>query len=1047
MMLLAFIGTALIGLLPVEFRSSSRNQLDVQGHYAASAGIRYANTWFTSVITPWDPTLPEYYKEADAPDVSKGITVTWGNAPYGPSYDIMGVPSNHLDWERLKLKDLQFPKSGTYIAPEHISGWSSPPKGNVLCGYSGASAPDEDVTDVIATKRPLKMGDDWTVWVAFVPNNNQDTPGSQLGGLNSNFISKPRSYQMISVAFYQGQPYLRAKAVIKEASTAKFARLIGDLAPPDNSAAGIGISGSEWMMGAKNANETLYNGPVHSNKYLPMSIGANVWGTTGTNKTFTGVLSYVSAAPTVGGWNKDDVLWAGGNYNAYDADRRPFQSETDGSAVPTGNADNPDRYSALIKNGKSNLQKVKTVPFPQSSAKLYDLAFGTASNQVSSVYTNTAKIPDGTFGKILNGNTPIMVDGVDANGNIIQVPKKPNGLFINYDGNGALGGVYINGDVKAAILEAVDSGGNPITSTSDLASTQFSTTSTMNQAIRIQDEQLSTREVVATVLTTSSSKTVATTKTTTYVTGVQPVTSSNAVATSTVRTTSSVPSTITSTVQVPTTTYSSCTNRSTATQTNVPVGTTTNRTTSSSYVSDANGSGSAGWQLATATTKTTQLGNKTQVTTSTSRCGTTTQNVGSQQTSAGPNVQVVATTYPISYGAPVTSTTFSTNANVATSKATTWTTVTQSSPVTQYETWHAMDQAIITNGAASQSVVIPATLDMTGAAYRTPAGASGSFTFDNSKTGNLLDLATGTRKPMTVLDQNGVPIANSGQTVGPNEMAVLKQSRTDPSQVYLFIVPKKIATSGPDNGKPINGGTGNTGVFYADGNINGLGGVNVGKKTIAAQNNALGSKEISIADNVLTLGTAAKAQPNIHTNGLGLIAENVNIVARNDKFDANQTSDPLLIYAIIMAGKNTSDGGMRVKRADSPAENFLNNSNLPNDLKALGYNGNDHVMSAAEWLLYQANLNNGVNDYNTNFDMNYLTGKYKTGAGIGSNTPLFKMYGGLLEKVPRIIYITGLNTAGWQSSFSYDQLLANDPPPGWPTQGKPEVISYQEERL
>ena len=198
---------------------------------------------------------------------------------------------------------------------------------------------------------------------------------------------------------------------------------------------------------------------------------------------------------------------------------------------------------------------------------------------------------------------------------------------------------------------------------------------------------------------------------------------------------------------------------------------------------------------------------------------------------------------------------------------------------------------------------------------------------------------------------------------------------------------------------------------------------------------------------VLTLGTAAKAQPNIHTNGLGLIAENVNIVAQNDLFNANQTSDPLLIYAIIMAGKNTSDGGMRVKRPDRPAENYLTNSTLPNDLKALGYNGNDGVMSAADFATYQAKLALGINDYNTPFDMNYLTGKYKTGTGINSNTPLFKMYGGLLEKVPRIIYITGLNTAGWQSSFSYDQLLANDPPPGWPTQGKPEVISYQEERL
>lgn len=1042
MMMLAFIGTALIGLLPVEFRSSSRNQLDVQGHYAASAGIRYANTWFTAVITPHDPTLPEYYKEADGPPKSP---VTWGNTPYGPSYDIMGVPANHLDWERLKLKDLQFPKSGTYIPPEHIGGWSTPPKGNVLCGYSGATAPDEDTTDVVATKRPIKLGDDWTVWVAFVPNNNQDTPGSVLGGLNSNFISKPRSYQMISVAFYQGQPYYRAKAVIKEASTAKFARLIGDLAPPDNSASGIGISGSEWMMGANRADQTLYNGPVHSNKYLPMSIGSTVWSTTGTNKTFTGVLSYVSGAPTTGGWNKDDVLWAGGNYNAFDADRRPFASDTDASAVPTGNANNPDRYSALIKNGKSNLQKVKAVPFPQSSAKLYDLAFGTSGNQVTGVYTDTTKIPEGSFGTIRDsGGNPVMVSGVDSNGNIISVPKKPDGLFINYDGNGALGGVYINGDVKGAILEAVDNQGRPITSSAALASTQFSVTSTMNQAIRIQDEKLSTREVVVTVLSTNVSSTFVPNATvTTYTTGMATNVSSLAVGTVTNRSTAQVPSTVTATVNTPSTTYTSCTSYTTATQTGVPVATNLSYVTSSSYVSNANGSGSAGWQLATVTNRTTQMGSSTQVTpSSTARCGTSTQNIVSNPTSTGPLINVTTVTPVISYGPPTTQVTYSTTPNRSTSGTTQFATATSAAASTRYETWHAIDQAIVTNGGSTQSVQIPATIDMNSPLYRTPAGASGSFNLDVSKAGNLLDLATGARNPMTVIDsQTGNPIG-SARTVGPNEMAVLKQSRTDPSKMYLFVVPKKMATSGPDAGKPINGGTGNSGVFYADGNINGLGGVNVGKKTIAVQNNALGSKEISIADNILTLGTAPKSQPTIHTNGLGLIAENVNIVARNDRFNDSQTGDPLLVYAIVMAGKNSSNGGMRVKRANAPTENNFTSttSNPP-------ITSGDRFMRLSDWTAYQTALANGVNDFNTSFDMNYLTGTYKTGAGIGSNTPMFKMYGGLLEKVPRIIYITGNNTAGWQSSFSYDQLLANDPPPGWPTQGKPEVISYQEERL
>jgi hypothetical protein len=1050
LILLGFIGTSLIGLLPMEFRSSTRNHLDVQAHYAVVSGIRFANNWFSAVITPGkaapgnNPDAPaDYYNIADDKTSHGG----WGTTDYNFSGDIMAVKANDPWWERKRLKDLKFPADGySFIS----NGRPFSNTGNALCGYS-ATSPDPDNTDVVATKKPIVMGD-WQVWVAFVPHNDQDTPGSKAGGRNFNVIANSRAYQMVSVAFYQGQPYMRAKAMIREASTAKFARLMGTMGEPDDSAEALGISGAQFELGANKKETTLYEGPVHSNDYLRMSVAPEVWQTT-QNTAFKGIVSYAKPAD-VGdpAWNRDDILWSSGNYGAFEADRRPFTGANDNTPVAHATDPTKNRYDALIKNGKSNLQQTKPVAFPQDSKKLFDAAFGRALtpglNQVSSTYTSS-NIPDGTFGNWRNQVEPeVTADGTVDN----NAPKKPDGLFINHDANGALGGIYVNGDVKSMFLEAVDQHGTPETNATALASgTQNSSVANLNSGIRVQEQKLSTRAVTITRLTTTTGSQVVpvstgtnwTTRTATTITTATQGTTNSQVVTTTF-------TTCTSTQATTATTYTSCTSTNNV---NVTLFTTQRGprvTTSYSTVrcgtqvtsrwqSDASGSGAGSWirttnytsctNAATSTQANQPISTSSQITQtrvlSTNRCGTnrtptSTVNVGRCGTNRATAVTQVPNRVYSTQLAPVVTHT------LTTASATRYTTATNSQPVEMMETWHAVDRAIIPKNDGGGMNIPINKLDMVGSQFTRPAGsANNSFLFDDSHA----DFA----KVHVVNSDGSVTTKTSGNIqVGEDQILVLKQSRTDPSEVYAFMVPKRKGADGSIKGDGTNGSV------YVSGNINGVGGVNLGKRTIAVQNNQLGSKEISIADNVLQFGTAPGEKPDTHVNGLGMIANNINIVAQNDKFGTGAT-DRLLIYGILLAGKSDTNGGLRLKRAIDARDE--NGNFLKNFFSETTGGISRRLLLPSEVQAYNSRLNT-VNDGHINYDMRYLLGDYKNWQ---SSTPFFRLFGGLLERNPKIIYYH--TPAGWQSSFAYDQELANNPPPFWPTQGKPEIVSYQEEKL
>lgn len=319
---------------------------------------------------------------------------------------------------------------------------------------------------------------------------------------------------------------------------------------------------------------------------------------------------------------------------------------------------------------------------------------------------------------------------------------------------------------------------------------------------------------------------------------------------------------------------------------------------------------------------------------------------------------------------------------------------------------------------------------------RSPGGVSSNFQMDMSNASS-----------MRVIDGKTGAALTAATNIGTNQIAILKQSRTNPNEVYLFVVSKNTDPKYKD---------GTNGAVFVDGNVNGLGGVNINKRTLATRNDSTKQSDISIADNIVQIGVTPGNKPPNHLNGLGMIANNVNIVAQNGDF-GDLTTNPLQIYSIILAGKASTDGGMRVKRNYDPVPTYYVGSSTSPDpaFMAKADKDGNGTISAAEWralkilapgasATYNSSSLNLVNDFNTNFDMNYLLGNYRTWQ---SSTPFFHMYGGLLERQPRIIYNGGTTSAGWKSAFSYDQELANNPPPFWPSTGTPEIVSYQEERL
>ena len=985
MILLSLIAIALIGMVPVELQSSTRTKLDVQAHYAATSGIRHAKAWCSAVMTP--STIP------NKPDYLGDTTDTTGNSFYnaGGSYnnEITGINGALAlaEYKPVQLSTL----FGSGDIPVGTSRWNSVWK-MLNIPETGDTAVDPS-TVVLVKKAPIVLGD-WSTYVVIVPD--ADSPGgvNTLDSGKSKIIrafggsgkSGARCYQIIALTFYQGFPTLRAKSTVLEDTFGRYALFV-DQDP----------SGS-WALQA-NAGQTTTEGPVHTNKSFKFAINPNVWTYTdaqGKNKPpFNGIMTFGTYADAASGVdvnkNYDGNLYANGNIasgpgTGTDSNYRPFNDA--GGEVG-------DRYSKMIAGGKSNLRKTAEVRLPPNSNKIADAAYGTnyGMGNYNTGAATSALYPDG----------------------------KPDGIFVfPNSSNKVAGGVVIKGNQKGMILEVVNSTGKPvgvdtvsgtsvIATATDLAALENGT-APGNPAMRVQSEKSATTASTWTVTTSSvSTGSTRVTLTTGSTFRATTITNRTSIGRSTIAASGSYTlySTQTNWTTTPRTTVS--TSFSTGTSTTTITGRTpTTLTTGTSYTTVGGAGGNI--QAIPLTTVSTITNFTTQSTVTSRSVGQSVLTTGSGSTSnttristgMAPNTgSSISTIFTTQY-TPTSTLSYLTTRSWSTTSVTNTQTITSSA----VQTYNPIDQLIEAKNSAV--TLSPSMFTNNGTNnYRRPAGASGS--------GSDMDVSKLNVTQMLVADGSGnlTPMGAS-RVVNKGEVVIIKQSRTDPQQAIVYILPADPA----EDGSLLNG------AVYAEGNIGtdsvgGVAGVNYGRKSIGTQiRDATGtnsanlfdkqpsapSKVLGIANNVWQFGTARNEtnKDNFKAdNGLGLVSENLNINASPNDFTSfaggninpNYASDRLLnIHAVIMGGSSVQ-GGLTVK---------------------------------------------GFQDVNS-----------ITPGNLGANpnqTPLVRFVGGLILQ-NYYARINGITGAGWNSMNIYNQQLALSPPPWFPNNGLLIPLSYIEERI
>lgn len=341
------------------------------------------------------------------------------------------------------------------------------------------------------------------------------------------------------------------------------------------------------------------------------------------------------------------------------------------------------------------------------------------------------------------------------------------------------------------------------------------------------------------------------------------------------------------------------------------------------------------------------------------------------------------------------------------SRSTSWTSTLTMVTSTVTQTYNPIDQLIEAKNSAV--TLSPSMFVSNGSGnYKRAAGAFGA--------GSDMDVSNLNITQMMLADASGnlTPMPPT-KVVNKGEVVVIKQSRTDPTQAVVFILPADAQT----DGSLLNGSV------FAEGNLGsaqkgGISGVNYGRKSIGTQikdtantgtytdpfdkNPRANSTLMGIANNVWQFGTNPNETDKTlfkADNGLGLVSENINVNAKLNDFtnfsggNINPvwgTDKILNIHAIIMGGSGNG-GGLTVQ----------------------GFT-----------------------------DVNSLT---STNLGSSSGqTPLVRFVGGLILQ-NYYGRINGITNAGWNSMNIYNQQLALSPPPWFPNDGRLAPLSYMEERV
>ncbi|MEW6279537.1 MAG: hypothetical protein AB1758_12990, partial [Candidatus Eremiobacterota bacterium] len=248
--------------------------------------------------------------------------------------------------------------------------------------------------------------------------------------------------------------------------------------------------------------------------------------------------------------------------------------------------------------------------------------------------------------------------------------------------------------------------------------------------------------------------------------------------------------------------------------------------------------------------------------------------------------------------------------------------------------------------------------------------------------------------------QNGVPIGGA-QNFGTGNIVVLKESASNYQQVELTVIPGKL-----------------NGVVYSEDNINNLHGVNKGRRTIAADIGQAGrdnGKRVQIGNpndgqraDILQWGTTPGQEPTSGANGLGIVAHWVGTeIRRQDQRNLYRQNNPLKVYAVILAGRSGNETSLT-----NPNEN-------PNVTEAR--KGGFRVFNLTQDGPYESRLR--PQDYG------YMS-----------------LFGGLIERKGADNYTVQNNELlGWDPAFTFDQWMAQMPPPFFPVTNDFTPAAYMEE--
>ncbi|MFN8607587.1 MAG: hypothetical protein U0931_08645 [Vulcanimicrobiota bacterium] len=933
MILLSMIAIALIGMVPVELQTANRTKLDLQAHYAATAGIRRARAWATAVMAP--ETNPS------SPDNLGDVAAWWGNTYCNYLNEVMGCPNSNGDFKVTPFNGISnsdIPTTGTNW------GTGSTSINKALNIPSTASTPGyvPPNTLCLVSKNPINVlsdtNTDWQVRTIIIPD--ADSPGGvntldgsgnvyrQFGGAGNN---GQRCYQIICIAYYQGYPVVRAKSVFLESSFARYSLFVDT--DPENS----------WYLTAT-AGQQSTEGPVHTNHFFRFALNSNLWSYSGSNIPFKGLMTFATrpgsaAAP---GLDYDGALYYKGNdANGTDSNFRPF-----------GVADENTRYAKMIDGGRGNLrQTASPINLPQNTSDIMAAAYG--DNRSAAQYTTDPAITSHL------DNKGIYVFGQSTD------PTK------------VAGGVVIKGDQSRMFLEAIGSNGLPYgvvasESTSLAAQTATATviggttstvTPSVNPGIRVQASSAITKQLYATSTFPTS--------------------------TSTARNRSVV-------TTVPTSVLVSTSRSLTSTSLSYALSTQTFGTTSTWTVS---GGGAAGVVQTTSSF----------VPTSYNTLTTSTQTLSYFSTAyrTDPSVSTSYSPWTTSYSPPFD---------------------TSTSSVTASASWKPIDQVIETKNVPM--VLSPSAFSLNQSRFTSPAGNTGSGA--NMQTYTIVNNGTTTNGlngyTQFLVKDGAAAVAtiagSSSYSIPTDKVVVIKQSRQDPQTAVVEVFSRGGGSAAA--GDPVLNGA-----VFTEGNVLGLAGVNVQRKTIGGQIQQTGttnpadplapqpanpSSTLNIRNNIWQIGTNPKAtiandtnKPGGADHGLGLVAESINVNALPSHFstysggDLTSNNQILTIYATMLAGRKATDAS-----------------------------GNSYAAGG-----FTVGVNSPITSVS---NINYGN------MGNSNITPLIRTVGGLIvaNYYGRINLI---NQAGWNSAATYDQQLANKPPPYFPKGGGLVPLTYVEERV